>query len=907
MNRPQTLVPSTPGFSRARFTLLAALALLAAENARAANGTWSGSGSPLAWDDAVNWSGAVIADGAGFTADFGAADISLYTVVNLNSSRTIGNLIFGDSNLATPGSWNIGNNGVSANVLTLSGTAPTITVPDLGSGQNVSISANIAGSGGLTKAGAGALISFGGKTYTGDTLVNAGSFVTTNVIPGGTDTARTALTIATGATLEFRAIYGDIPIRPSTITGGGTILKTGTGMLTYAGALGGATGNNSLSLSSGGVIDVREGTFRLGNYNSQANSMAGNLAAVLVAAGATLNIDSTNAVFGSLAGAGTVTGGYYGPRTLTVGTDNTDTTFSGAFATNATLYNADSSPSLVKTGEGSLTLTGSANIRSTSGNDVLRVTGGTVAKPSTLNLNFTAASAIGYIISGANGGNANLAPVSTDNVVVDHSAGTLAVSQLNIGNVGTATYTARGTAQIDAFTFTLGFTGPTTGTGAATLNIADSAQIRIFSNRSIVMGQYYGRPVTVNQTGGFVGLYSGIATTLGGTGSLAFKSANTAATYNLSGGTLSIPAITRDAVGGGAGGGNGILNFDGGILQITSSSFTVPDGSENGLPLVTCNIKEGGATIDPYGLAVGFNVPLRHSGTATFDGGLTLAGTNGGGTLTLSAANTYNGDTVVNSGALNLASTGQLAFTIGANGVGTRLRGTGTVILDGTLVIDRTAADLTNGNSWQLVANSTLNASYGATFAVSGFTKNGGVWTLVDGANTWTFSESTGALSLQAPVAASPYSFWVSSKGLDGSAGRDPAPSADPDQDGLSNLLEFALGGAPLNADGSLTQARALSIGGTPYLTLTIAARTGAHFTGSAAQVSDVIDGVTYTIEASADLSAWTVPVVEATGTEVSALQAGLPVLESGWTYRTFRTSASLTTTPRIFLRTRAE
>src|SRR5262249_30172758 len=151
--------------------LALAFTLLAAEGARAANGTWIGATSPLSWDASANWAGGIVADGAGFTADFSAADISLYTVVNLDSPRTIGNLLFGDSNLATPGSWNISDNGNSANVLSLSGTSPTITVPDLGTGQNVSISAAIAGSGGLTKAGAGTLISYGSKSYTGDTLI----------------------------------------------------------------------------------------------------------------------------------------------------------------------------------------------------------------------------------------------------------------------------------------------------------------------------------------------------------------------------------------------------------------------------------------------------------------------------------------------------------------------------------------------------------------------------------------------------------------------------------------------------------------------------------------------------------------------------------------------------------------
>ena len=162
-------------------------------------------------------------------------------------------------------------------------------------------------------------------------------------------------------------------------------------------------------------------------------------------------------------------------------------------------------------------------------------------------------------------------------------------------------------------------------------------------------------------------------------------------------------------------------------------------------------------------------------------------------------------------------------------------------------------------------------------------------------------------LSLQSATAVTPYSSWAAAKGLDGVAGRDPAASANPDQDAFSNLLEFAFDGNPLVSNGSLTQARSLSIAGTNYLTLTIATRNGAQFSGTSAQVSGSIDGITYTVEASSDLSAWTVPVVEATGAEVTAMQAGLPALDNGWTYRTFRPAAALATTPRIFLRARAE
>lgn len=166
-----------------------------------------------------------------------------------------------------------------------------------------------------------------------------------------------------------------------------------------------------------------------------------------------------------------------------------------------------------------------------------------------------------------------------------------------------------------------------------------------------------------------------------------------------------------------------------------------------------------------------------------------------------------------------------------------------------------------------------------------------------------------GSLEVTAAVAepASTYEAWSASNGLDGLADEDALPGADPDNDGVSNLLEFALNGNPLSADASLTHARAHRVGEADYLTLTIAVRAGAVFSGPGAQTSALIDGITYTIQGSADLVTWDTAMVEVTGAEVDALHDSMPAPAAGWTYRTFRPLSDLAQAPRVFLRVRVE
>ncbi|GEM_PF-946747 len=147
---------------------------------------------------------------------------------------------------------------------------------------------------------------------------------------------------------------------------------------------------------------------------------------------------------------------------------------------------------------------------------------------------------------------------------------------------------------------------------------------------AIIVGEGGGGSFTVDGTG--------LVSTAGGVRIGLNRSA--IGTLHLDGGTLLTPGITR-------GSGTGSVQFNGGTLQASRSTTSFVTG------LTSATVEAGGAVVDTQLFTVTVGQALLHDAAlgAAADGGLTKRGA---GTLVLSAANTFTGETRVESGTLRI-------------------------------------------------------------------------------------------------------------------------------------------------------------------------------------------------------------------------------------------------------------
>ncbi|MEB0173906.1 autotransporter-associated beta strand repeat-containing protein, partial [Undibacterium sp. CCC1.1] len=182
----------------------------------------------------------------------------------------------------------------------------------------------------VANSAAGTTVLAGNNNYTGTTRIGSG---TLQVGAGGSSGSLGSGAVITDATLALNR--SDAITLANAISGSGGLSQIGSGTTTLS-------GSNSYS----GATAISAGTLRGGAAN-----VLGSNSALSTVAGASLDVGGYDQAIGSLAGsAGTVTNSATAAATLSIGSDNSSTSFAG------TIQDGTAAVALSKTGSGTLTL-----------------------------------------------------------------------------------------------------------------------------------------------------------------------------------------------------------------------------------------------------------------------------------------------------------------------------------------------------------------------------------------------------------------------------------------------------------------------------------------------------------------------------------------------------------------------
>ncbi len=297
-------------------------------------------------------------------ASLGTGDVTIAENATLALSQgTLDNNVTGEGQIVKSGSDELivtGDNNYSGGTTITGGTLTADHADSLGSGDIANsgvlqvgegeLKNTLSGSGSLVKTGTGELTLSGDNSYSGGTTIT-----------GGTLTADHADSLGTGAIANSGVLQVGEGELENTLSGSGSLVKTGSGELTLS-------GDNDYS---GGTI-ISDGTLIADNADSLGTGAVANSGVLQVGEG---ELENTLSGSGSLmkTGTGELTlrgdNGYSGGTTITGGTliaDNADSLGTGAVANSGVLQVGEGelentlsgSGSLVKTGTGELTLSG---------------------------------------------------------------------------------------------------------------------------------------------------------------------------------------------------------------------------------------------------------------------------------------------------------------------------------------------------------------------------------------------------------------------------------------------------------------------------------------------------------------------------------------------------------------------
>ena len=290
-------------------------------------------------------------------------------------------------------------------------------------------------------------------------------------------------------------------------------------------------------------------------------------------------------------------------------------------------------------------------------------------------------------VAGSISGTGNLTKTGNGALVL---SGDNAYSGATTLSAGQLTFSGTGSSSIGNLLLNAGQLNLTAGTVNVAENSGNNTQVN--SNSAVLVsggtlningsagwfpiGDTVGATGTVTVAGGTINVANGFGSEVGriGYGVLTisngtFSSTDTAGigmvigdqstaqggTVNLNGGNLVVNKFVSNN-------GTNYFYFNGGTLSPTVSTASWWNNSSK----LSAQVRNGGAYIDTVTYNVTMAQPLVHStvgGDNTIDGGLTVNGSGGTGTLTLGGANTYTGNTVISNGVLALAASGSISST----------------------------------------------------------------------------------------------------------------------------------------------------------------------------------------------------------------------------------------------------
>jgi fibronectin-binding autotransporter adhesin len=591
-----------------------------------------------------------------------------------NGGNNGSGLVLQDGNANNTLTWAnpISNNGYLVFVLA--------NAPNSGTATAATMTGVISGAGGFGKTGAGLLVLTGPNTYTGKTSISNGSLSVSslNSVTGGNassnlgapaTSANGTIDIALGTLLYTgTGETTDRVVNLAGTTGGVTLDQSGGGLLKFSSALT-ATGSGAKTLTlqgstagtgeiagaivnytgaggplATGVTKAGTGTWTLSgtsSYTGVTTISGGGILSVsnLANGGVTSAIGAATNVAANLVFSGTSTLQYTGPtattdRSFTVGTNNTAVFDVASAATTLTLTGTTTvaSGALTKAGAGTLTIAGA-----------LGNTGATTVNAGTLQIG-----------NGSTTGNLG----STSSAIAVASGATLAFNRSDNygGNFANAISGSGGITLLSGsltFSNAKTYTGPTTVSGGVLVGgvanaFGSSAPLAVSSGT-----------VNLNGFGQIVGALSGSA------GGVITTSA-AAATTTL---TTSFASDTATFAGSIGNNGSGLIAFTkaGAGTQILSGNNTYTGATTvSGGALQIGNGGTTGGLSSSSAVSVASGAALAFSRTDDYGGNFanTISGSGGvtllSGSLTLSSANTYTGDTSINAGTLQIASSGRL-------------------------------------------------------------------------------------------------------------------------------------------------------------------------------------------------------------------------------------------------------